>query len=31
MITPDVARMGVGQRPELAEKKESGMQPTSTQ
>jgi hypothetical protein len=30
MITPDVARMGVGQRPELAEKNESGMQPNST-
>lgn len=30
IITPDVARMGVGQRPELAEKNESGMQPNST-
>ena len=30
IITPDVARMGVGQRPELTEKNESGMQPTST-
>ncbi len=31
MVTPDVARMGVGQRPELDEKKESGTQPNSTQ
>src|SRR6266576_3856380 len=30
IITPDVARMGVGQRPELTEKNESGMQPNST-
>jgi hypothetical protein len=30
IISPDVARMGVGQRPELAEKKESGMQPNPT-
>jgi hypothetical protein len=30
IITPAVARMGVGQRPELAEKNESGTQPSST-
>lgn len=31
LITPEVARMGVGQRPQLAEKNKSGMQPNSTE
>lgn len=30
LVTPEVARMGVGQRPELTEKNVSGMQPPST-
>jgi hypothetical protein len=30
LVTPEVARMGVGKRPELTEQNESGVQPAST-